>query len=375
MQAQSELLIESDKICQNWRFFARLQPKSHILPVLKSDAYGHGLLQTAKALNRAGVEPLVLFNVEEAQSLRQAGIDCQLWLLEGLLPEDMEQAAALDLTLACIGFEQLQAMAQYGQARQYRWRIHLKVDTGMARLGFKPEELSTALEMIERTPALCLRGCFSHLAASDLPECELTRQQVKKFRQVLELLPSACDELHLCASNGILNGIMPELPYARLGIGLYGYCGVPQYADALQAAMSLKSMVLSMKEVPEDNPVSYGGTYRTTAKTRLAVVPVGYADGYPRALGNLGDVLIRGQRCPIRGRVCMGMLIADVSHLPELQCGEEVILLGRQGNERISAAELASKINSIPHEILCNLGKHPRRRFVQEAATSKSECD
>ena len=364
MQAQSELIIECDKLGHNWRFFSELRPACRIVPVLKSDAYGHGLLPAARTLRRAGVKHMALFNVEEAQSLRQGGIDCRLWVLEGLLPEDIEAAAALDLTVACASFEQLEAMSRHGQSRSYQWRIHLKIDTGMSRLGFRPEEVPAALALIKQSPALRLRGCFSHLAASNQPECQLTKQQLHNFRQVLGLLPSSCDELHLCASNGILHGMMPELPYARLGIGLYGYSDLPQYAEKLQGAMCLKSRVLSIKEVPADCLVSYGGTYKTKAKTRLAVVPLGYADGYPRALGNQGELLIRGQRCPIRGRVCMGMLMADLGQLPEVQCGEEVVLLGKQGDDCISAAELAAKINSIPHEILCNLGKHPKRSYV-----------
>ena len=217
-----------------------------------------------------------------------------------------------------------------------------------------------------KASTLRLRGCFSHLAASNQPECQLTKQQLHNFRQVLGLLPSSCDELHLCASNGILHGMMPELPYARLGIGLYGYSDLPQYAEKLQGAMCLKSRVLSIKEVPADCLVSYGGTYKTKAKTRLAVVPLGYADGYPRALGNQGELLIRGQRCPIRGRVCMGMLMADLGQ-PRSAVRRRSRPAGQTGDDCVSAAELAAKINSIPHEILCNLGKHPKEAMSKNA--------
>ena len=162
-----------------------------------------------------------------------------------------------------------------------------------------------------------------------------------------------------------MNRLEPELPFARLGIGLYGYSDIPEFDGILQPAMTFRSIVLCTRELPQGSLVSYNALYKLPEDGKLAVIPVGYADGYPRILSNRTEVLIRGKRVPIRGRICMGMMMPDVSNMTDLRSGEEVVLLGRQGDECITAAELAEKAGTIPHEILCNFGKHPNRRIVE----------
>ncbi len=361
MLAQSELLIETSKLVHNWQFFKRFQPGCQMIPVLKSDAYGHGLLDSAKALENAGANLLAVFNLEEAELLRRAGSNSELWVLEGGLPDDIAEAGKLRLTMACWSLEQAKAMAKQAQKNDCRYRIHVKIDTGMSRLGFLPAQIPEFLRFLSTAPELELAGCFSHLAISAEPQHPLTLSQLRNFRQALTMLPASCHERHLCASNGILNRLAPDLPFARLGIGLYGYSELPEFASQLRLAMTFRSKVISIRELPAGSLVSYNGTYQMPQAGRLAVVPVGYADGYPRALSNQAEVLIRGRRLPVRGRVCMGMLMVDAEQMPDLQAGEEVVLLGHQGAECINADELAAKTNTIPHEILCNLGKHPNR--------------
>ena len=363
MFPQSELVIETGKLVHNWKFFRRFQPNSQIVPVLKSDAYGHGLPQAALALEKAGADPLAVFNLGEAEVLRQSGLRASIWVLEGILPCDLAAAAHLQITMACWSFEQAEALAACARREKCHCKIHLKIDTGMSRLGFLPGQIPEILSVLQSVPELELTGCFSHLAVSAEAQHPLTLQQLQNFRQALSLLPDSCSERHLCATNGILNQLAPELPFARLGIGLYGYSDEPGFASQLQPAMTFRSRILSVKELPEGSLVSYSGLYQLPEAGRLAVIPVGYADGYPRLLSNRVEVLIRGKRVPVRGRICMGMLMADAASLPDLQPGEEVVLLGRQGDECISAAELADKAGTIAHEILCNLGKHPNRRI------------
>jgi len=235
----------------------------------------------------------------------------------------------------------------------------------MSRLGFLPGQIPEILNFLHSSPELELTGCFSHLAVSAEAQHPLTLQQLQNFHKAVSLLPDSCRERHLCATNGIFNRLAPELPFARLGIGLYGYSEEPEYATELQPAMTFRSRVLSVKELPKGSLVSYSGLYQLPQAGRLAVIPVGYADGYPRMLSNHAEVLIRGRRLPVRGRICMGMLMADAANMPDLQPGEEVVLLGKQGNECITAGELAQKAGTIPHEILCNLGKHPNRKICQ----------
>jgi alanine racemase len=364
MLAQSELLVETGNLVYNWHFFSRFQSDCRMVPVLKSDAYGHGLVETAKALEKAGAKFLSVFNLEEAELLRRSGINTELWILEGALPSDIDEAGRLRVSIACWSLEQAKAMAKQAKKNNFRYRVHLKIDTGMSRLGFLPEQTAEILSFLSATAELELTGCFSHLAVSAEPQHPLTLLQLRNFRQVLSLLPASCHERHLCATNGILNRLAPELPFARLGIGLYGYCDVPEFASQLRPAMTFRSKVISVKDLPAGSLVSYGGVYQMPQAGRLALVPVGYADGYPRKLGNQTEVLIRGQRLPVRGRICMGMMMVDAEKIPDLQPGEEVVLLGRQGDECISADELAAKTNSIPHEILCNLGKHGNRTII-----------
>jgi alanine racemase len=363
MLPQSELIIETAKLVQNWKFFRRFQPNCQFVPVLKSDAYGHGLPEAALALEKAGADLLAVFNLAEAEVLRQTGVNAGIWVLEGILPCDLPAAARMQVTGACWSFEQAEAMARYAKREKCSFKIHLKIDTGMSRLGFLPKQIPDILNFLQSAPELELTGCFSHLAISAEAQHPLTLQQLHNFRQAVNLLPDSCSERHLCATNGILNQLAPELPFARLGIGLYGYSEVPGFRSLLQPAMTFRSRLLDVKELPAGSLVSYGGLYQLPQDGRLAVIPVGYADGYPRQLSNKADVLIQGRRLPVRGRVCMGMIMVDIANMPDLQPGEEVVLLGRQGDECITAAELAEKADTIPHEILCNLGKHPNRKI------------
>lgn len=364
MQNPNELLIEIDKLIQNWQYFCSLQPSSTVVPVLKSDAYGHGASELALALQGVGANYLAVFSFPEALALRNAGVTVTLWLLQGLLPGELPYAYNLNLVSACGSFEQAEAMVAFAKEKRCRFKIHLKLDTGMSRLGFSTDEISKILHYIQKNPELDLCGCFSHLAISQDAEHPLTIQQVEDFRNVLPMLPETCKEISLSATNAMLNKVATELPFARLGIGLYGYSDTNIVTNSMQAVMTLKSKVVAVKKITKGKTVSYNALYEFDKDGVLAVIPLGYADGYPRILGNKADVLIRGKRLPIRGRVCMNMLMADASELENLQAGEEVVLLGKQKNEKIGADELAEKAGTNTHEILCNIGKIKQRKFV-----------
>jgi len=353
--------ITLDNIVANWQFFVSLRPSCRMAAVVKSDAYGHGLPQTGLALQKAGADLLAVFTAGEACALRQAGFRGSIWVLQGILPEEIARVAPLSLTSACWSLDNARLLSEYGQAHGLTWRLHLKVDTGMSRLGFLPEEVPGALAALQALPNLDVCGCFSHLAISTQPEHPVTRQQVAAFRRVLRQLPDSCRENHLCATEGILNDLVPELPFARPGIGLYGYTEMPAFAGKLLPAMSLKCRVSSVKSVPAGACVSYSCLQQLSRASRLAVIPFGYADGYPRCLTNVTAVLLRGQRVPILGRICMGMMMVDVTEVPGVAAGEEAVLLGCQGEDSIMADELAARANTISHEILCGLGKYPQR--------------
>ncbi len=353
--------VSLDNIVANWQFFASLRPNCRMVPVIKSDAYGHGLPQAGLALQKAGASLLAVFTATEAGVLRQAGFSGAIWVLQGIMPEEIASVAQLSLTSACWSLENARLLSEYGQAHGLTWRLHLKVDTGMSRLGFLPTEVPAALAALQTLPNLDICGCFSHLAVSAQPEHPVTRQQVAAFRRVLRELPESCQENHLCATDGILNDLAPELPFARPGIGLFGYLATSAFAGKLLPAMSLKCRVASVKSVPTGAYISYDCRQQLQRDSRLAVIPFGYADGYPRCLSNATAVLLRGQRVPVLGSICMGMMIADVTEVPGVMAGEEAVLLGRQGEVSITADDLAAQAKTIAHEILCGLGKYPRR--------------
>lgn len=347
----SILHIDVQALAANYRWFQSQAGARTVNAVVKSNAYGHGLAATVRALDAVGCRHYAVFSVAEAAAVRCAGGNGRVLVLGGAAPGDYETAVALQLTLACHDLDSAAELERCAAARQTTCSLHLKVDTGMGRLGFLPEAVPAALQALAGMPHLRLSGCFSHLAVADQPQHPLTQRQIDRFRQVLPLLPPECRDHHLCATAGFLNRLAPELPGIRIGLGLYGYGG-----DGLKPAMSLRSRIMAVKTLPAGSSISYGATHVLTRPSRIAVIPVGYADGYPRCLGGQGELLIDGRRAPIVGRVCMGMCMADVTPWPEVAAGHEAVLLGAQRNERIDAEELAAKAGTIPYEILCALG-------------------
>jgi alanine racemase len=359
---QSYVTVNLTALQDNFLTFQARNPGKLIVPVIKSDAYGHGLPETARALVAVGATTVAIFNLHEAEILRKSGYEHEIWSLEGALPAEIGTPASLTTTLALWNWETAQALSDYAVTHGRTFRVHLKLDTGMGRLGFLPEEIPALWPRLEALPGLNFTGCFSHLATADIPGAELTDRQVQAFQQALAVLPPSVFQRHLCATAGLQHHLAPELPCGRLGIGLYGCCpDQTERDDELQPALEFGSQVISVKELPAGRTVSYGATYELPAPARLAVVPVGYADGYPRCLGNRACVLIGGKRCPIRGRICMGMLMADVTECGDVRPGDEVVLIGRQGEAEIRIEELAELAGTITYEIFCNLGKHPVR--------------
>lgn len=367
MEFETKIVINLGAIQHNFKELCAYRPQSTLVPVIKNDAYGSGAVEVAAALEDAGATHLAVFSLDEALPLRRNGIKAQIWFLEGVLPSETELKKAKSLAsnarFAIWNTEQIAAMEKYGASHRCRFKCHLKIDTAMSRLGFLPDEVPVALKFIAKCPHIELTGAFSHMAMGDKPGDSITKGQVAAFRNAVKLLPATCTELHLCATDAIVNKIAEELPFARPGIAIYGYGATKKSKLDLHPAMTFSSNVISVKTVPKGRTVSYGATYTVTKKTKLAVVPVGYADGYFRNFGNKAYVLIRGRRAPISGRVCMGMFMVDVTNIPDVTIGDEAVLLGRQGNEAITADKLAGFADTISYEILCSLGKMHKHEF------------
>ncbi len=363
----SSVVIHLDRLKANYRLMVEKFPGFSLAPVIKADAYGHGILPCARALEECGTPYMSVFTVDEAALLRENGIRTRLFLLGGaLFPEECEAAVHLDNVAICAwNRDEIRELSRCAAAAGRVVDLHLKVDSGMSRLGFFPEECPEVIEWIQGLPGVRLTGAFSHFASADCPEKDYTARQEAAFRKAIATLPADARELHLSATPGMLAARGQEYPIARPGFTLYGYGNDPRTPGVVfQPVMEFSSRLISLKEIPVGAEISYGGIYRVEgAPQRVGVVPVGYADGYPRALGNCGYVLVRGHRAPIRGRVCMGMFMVDVTGIPDAAVGDPVVLLGSQGSESIWADELAARVKTIPYEVLCLLGRHPSRSW------------
>ncbi|MBP5638992.1 MAG: alanine racemase [Victivallales bacterium] len=359
----TEVNVNYDILKENFRAFKSRFPQMDFAAVVKSDAYGHGLIETAKAFISGGAEILTVFRVTEAIRLRDAGISCRIWCLLGPLPDETEAACRLEnVTMGIFSFEQAAALSAACVAQHRTVHIHLAVETGMGRLGFLPEDVPAALKTISGLPGLELKGIYSHIAKAEEPDALETQHQVAAFRQTLALLPSECTENHICASYAFMNDLVPELHYARLGICLYKEVTLPGDAIPLtKDAMTLKTRLISVKRLPAGHPVSYGCTRILQRDSIVGIAPLGYDDGVLRGLSNRASALVGGQRVPYLGRICMSMIMLDLTDVPNAAPNDEVVLLGHQGNETITLDELTNAAQTTWHELICNIGRAGRQ--------------
>lgn len=340
-----------------------LGPRVKLLAVVKADGYGHGIEAVGLAAEQAGADYLGVALAEEGLALREAGVRLPILCFAALNQAGYDALAREDISAAIPSLDCLH-MADLAAGKAGKpLRLHLKLETGMNRIGIAgEEELRQTLDIIARHPLLALEGAFTHFAWADPAGGEYTRSQGERFRRLASLLPEGLI-LHAGATGGAL--FFPEyrLNMVRLGIALYGYAPKGS-ALAVEPCLSLLSEVTFVKRVEEGAFISYGCTYRAERPMTVATVAIGYADGYRRELGNRARVLIRGVPCPVVGRVCMDQLMVDASAVPDAAPGDEVTLIGAQGGERIGADELAALCGTIPYEILTSVGKRVPRVYL-----------
>jgi alanine racemase len=345
-------------------------PGCEILAVVKADAYGHGAAGVAPVLAAAGADQFGVALVGEGMALRRYGIRQPVVVLGGVFAD--EEAAVIECDLQPVLYDLDTARRLDAAARRADCRIpcHLKVDTGMGRLGFRPEALTDVLAALQRLPGLEMRGLATHLALADEPEKPFTAEQFTRFQQVVEQVRAAGFApryTHIANSAAIYSRALAGCNLVRPGISLYGgMTGTPfEQTVPQRPVMRFLSQVAQLKEVPPGEGISYNHRFVTQRPSLLAAVPVGYADGYSRLLTNCGEVLIRGRRAPVAGTVCMDWILVDVTAIPGVVVGDQVTLLGRDGDECISAAEWAGKIGTITYEVFCNISKRVPRIFVR----------
>ena len=333
------------------------------MATLKADAYGHGALKVARTVLRNGATWLGVATVSEAVPLRAAGITAPILVYGYVPPWQARDVVINDLRATVYASETAQALSRTASALGKTVWVHVKIDSGMGRLGLRAENVAEIVAFIRSLyalPSIAVEGIYTHFAAADEADLGHARMQLQRFQAVLAALDAAGMRPALVhAANSAATLALPEswFDMVRPGIILYGLAPsdeVPLPA-AMHPAMTFKTQIAQVKVIPAGESISYGRTYTTSAPERVAVLPVGYADGFRRGPANWGEVLIHGQRAPIRGRVCMDQTIVSVQHIPSARAGDEVVLIGSQHGARITAEDVAARLGTSNYEVVAAL--------------------
>ncbi len=364
--------IDLDAIEENLeRMKERINETTQIMPVIKTDGYGHGAVPIARLLEpKPYVWGFAVATVEEAQSLRKHGVEKPILILGVVFPDQWEDVLRQEVRLTVYTEETARRLSSLAGELGLTAYIHLKLDTGMSRLGFPvSEETKETLLRIGTLPNLEIEGLYTHFAKADETDKTFTEKQLASYLWMRDALAEAGLSIPLCHvsnSAGIIDVPKADLDLVRAGISLYGLYpseDVQKEAVPLRPALSLHSHVAHVKWVEEGTPVSYGGTFVTEKRTRIATIPVGYGDGYPRSLSNKGYVLIHGKRAKILGRVCMDQFMVDVTDIPDVQFGDPVTLVGNDGDEQLPVETLSDLSGRFNYEFVCDLGKRIPREY------------
>jgi alanine racemase len=343
-------------------------PGVGVLAVVKADGYGHGAAQAAQAFLDGGAAGLGVSMVAEGLELRRAGIRAPIVVLGGIFPGEEAATVAHDLAAAVWTLDGARALAAAARAAGRTAAVHLKVNTGMTRLGCEPGEVRALGEALAAELHLRLDGVFSHFASADAVDTASARAQCSRFAGAVEALAAAGirpPRVHLANSAAVLSEPAAHFTMVRPGLMLYGYVPAPHLAAraTLRPAMRLRTAVAQMRRVSAGTPVGYGGAWVATRESVVATLPLGYADGYHRTASNRGAMVVRGRRVPIAGRVCMDHVMLDVTDVPSVAAGEPVTVFGPQA---ITADDVAGWCDTIAYEVLTSIGKRVPRVHVEE---------
>lgn len=371
--------ISRSKLLHNFGLLRKWAASAELLAVVKANAYGHGVVACSCLLKDADAKWLAVTDVTEGVAVRDSCPNAEILVLSGLWPGEADAALAHKLTPVVWEPTHLEEAARLGSTMA----VHLEVDTGMSRQGVRLEQLPALLDQLQELPSLRLEGVMTHFHSPEMRESTATSEQMVQFATALETIVSrglAPKWLHAGNSASLLEpGVDPLVALARKhgaramlrsGLALYGYAPRftggpdPQAAAELEPVLSWKTRVASLRWIEPGEAAGYCATFRATRRTRLALLPVGYADGLNRLLSNKGEVLVRGHRAAIAGRVSMDLTIVDVTDVPGVEIGDEVVLIGAQDAERITAYEHADLAGTIPYEILCNISARVPRMMV-----------
>jgi len=350
---------------------ATVSPSTYVTAIVKANAYGHGAAKVSAAALAAGADFLGVALPEEGAELRENGFQVPILVIGLTLAEQAQLYLDYDLIATVSTLEMARALAEAARRVQRPARVMVKIDTGMGRIGIRPERALSFFQELLAIPELEIKGIFTHLAKADSWDKTHAHQQLEQFLLVVSRLTAAGITLSwISAANSaaILDLARGHFNMVRPGIILYGLPPSPEMEknSPFLPAMQFKTKIVFLKQVQAGTSIGYGGTYTTTRETFIATLPVGYADGYSRDLSNRASVLVGGRRCPVVGRVCMDQIMVDLGPSSDAQIGDEVVLFGRQGNEEITVTELANLAGTINYELVCAISSRVPRVYINE---------
>ena len=361
------LEVDLEAVANNLRQVCQIVgPEVRVMAVLKADGYGHGATRIARTALNNGAQMLGVACLSEGVGLRRAGIGAPILVLGYTPPWQAREAILNRITITLFDLDMAHALSRAAGEVGQTACVHIKVDTGMGRLGLLPAQVLPFMKQVATLPNLIIEGIFTHFSTADEGDKSYTYAQLERFKDVLAQIQAAglqVELIHAANSAAILSVPEARFNMVRLGIALYGLAPGPAtpLPDGFRPALSFKTRIAQVKTLPPGSYVSYGNTYRTEREQRIAVIPVGYADGFRRAPHHWGYVLVRGQRAPIVGRVCMDQTMIDVTHIAGVRQGDEVVLIGQQGQEKITVEDVAQRLGTINYEVVAEiLARVPR---------------
>src|SRR5512142_1301262 len=362
-------VIDLGAIEHNFREVTRRVEGRKVLGVVKAQAYGHGAVPVSRCLLALGADMLGVALVEEGKELRDSGIEAPILVMGPLFPEQAETAVRLRLTPAVYSMPVALALSEAARKLGTKVSVHAKIDTGMGRVGVAPGEAPGFIAALRGLSGIDVTGLMTHFADADLRDKRFASEQMDRFEALIRELDAGGSPVplrHASNSAAVLDFGRALFTMVRPGLMLYGYNPLEQAAGGadLMPALSFVTRVAFLKKVKTGVPISYGRTFVTKRESIIATLPVGYADGFSRALSNRGEALVRGKRAPVAGRVCMDMCMIDVTDVPGVREGDEVVLIGGQSGERITAGDIAAKTGTIPYEVLCGIGSRVPRIYL-----------
>jgi alanine racemase len=343
---------------------------SKVLAIVKANAYGHGAVAVARELEQCGVDFLGVALCEEAVELRNAGIETPLVVLGGVYNSQCEDVFTYRIIPVLFDIETALRLDALAAQNSLSLKVHIKLDTGMGRIGILSRDVDSFFDQLIKCKNLVVDGLLTHLAVADTASAatdSFTVGQLSSFRELAARIRDkgfSPSYLHLANSAALIRQLEPCFNLARPGLMLYGISPSQELAIDLKPVMTLKTEIAALKKVPAGCSISYRRTFITSRESLIATLPAGYADGYSRQFSNRASVLIRGQRAPVAGMVCMDMVMVDVTDIPDVQVHDEAVLLGSQGGQSIDSRELAEIARSIPYEVLCNISSRVPRKYL-----------